>query len=120
MKNMTTWIAVAGIVLCVVIVFQVSQHLTKVSQNLDQERYQRMEAEEKLLKTEAQLKSLQRDAAQAESKLQSIEAVLEQGKTENADLKVQLEAINKTKSDLEQRIQEIGTPALPTPPAAAP
>ena len=93
------------------------QSAAKAQQALEQERYNRMTAEEKLEKSAVRLVTLQNELDNANAKIQSIQAVLEQGKTVTSDLKSQLDGVTKLKESLEQKIQELENAAMPAVPA---
>ncbi len=80
---------------------------SQIQQGLDQERYNRIVAEEKLDKATAQIASLQSDLDSATSKIQSIQIILEQGKILNSDLKSQLESASRLKESLEKKITDL-------------
>ena len=93
-----------------------SQSASKAQAGLDQERYNRMVAEEKLEKATAKLVSLQTELDNANTKIKGIQAVLDQGRSTNADLKAQLETVTKLKATLERRMEDLkNAQAMPIP-----
>ncbi len=79
----------------------------KMQQSLDQERYQRMVAEEKLEKSSLQIASLESELDSVKGKIQGIQAIMQDGNHANADLKIQLESITKVKESLEKQLEEM-------------
>ncbi len=84
-----------------------SQTSRKIQQSLDQERYIRMTAEEKLNDLTGQNNALKAELDVANGKIQSIQAVMEQGKSVNSDLQAQLDSISQIKQSLEKKLTEI-------------
>ncbi len=84
-----------------------NQTAGKIKQELEQERYKRMVAEEGLTKTQSRISSLESELTTAKDKIQSVQAILATGKEENSDLKTELENVSKAKMALEKKIEEL-------------
>lgn len=107
MKNKILVVSVVLTIGACLMAISSTNRASRVQQGLDQERYNRMIAEEKLEKANAKLSSLQTELDTAKSKIQGIQAVLDQGKSTTADLKAQLESVTKLKESLERKMLEI-------------
>ena len=79
----------------------------ELQQSLNQERYARMVAEEKLQKANLRIKSLEDQMAETQNKIKSVQTILQEGQSTNSDLKAQLENMTQVKSSLEKRIDEL-------------
>ena len=120
MKNKILVVAVILTIGACLMAISSSQSATKVQQGLDQERYNRMVAEEKLEKANSKVASLQTELENTKAKIQSIQAVLDQGKSTTAELKSQLEGVTKLKESLERKMSELNSAqALPVPATGA-
>ena len=99
-----------------------NQTVGRVKQDLDQERFKRMTAEENLNKANMKIGALESELMSTQDKIQSVQTILRQGKSETTDLKTQLESMTKTKETLEKKIDELKTTAMiaPTPESPAP
>ena len=115
MKNKILTVAVVLTIGACLMAISATRSSAKVQEILDQERYSRMTAEEKLEKASAKLTSLQSQLNDANNKIQGIQAVLDQGRSSNADLKAQLESVTKLKASLERKIEELKNAQVPVP-----
>jgi hypothetical protein len=98
----------ACFILCVGLAIYFNQSSSKVTEELHQERYTRMLAEENLDKLNVKKKSLEISLNWANNKIEGIEKMLDQKKKVNTDLQSRLEKTLKLKSALEQTIKEFG------------
>ena len=116
MKNNNLLIVAAVIAMgCLVMLFISSQTVSKTQKDLNQERYNRMVAEEKLEKSEGKIKSLENELTNAKNQAQSIQSTLEKEQKSNSNLLTELEKMTKLKGVLEEQLKS----AL-VPPALAP
>ena len=107
MKNKILVIAVILTIGTSLMAITSSQSAAKVQSGLDQERYNRMVAEEKLEKASAKISSLSSELDNAKMKIQSIQAAVEEDKSTASELKAQLESVTKLKESLERKMIEI-------------
>ena len=70
---------------------------------LNQERYQRMTAEEQLNNANNKIASLESDVAKVAKKLKANEALIDQMKTINGELVAKLDKAKEIKENLEQK-----------------
>jgi len=86
---------------------------SKTKEELNEERYSRMVAEEKLEKVSQKVKSLESQVNATQSKTEDIRGVLDQEKKTSAQLKLELEKMTKLKEVLEKELKEaLTSPAL--------
>ena len=107
MKKMTLPVAVAVAIIGCVLAVSANVTTSKMNDNLDQERYQRMLVEKQFQKAQGTIKELQNELKASRAKIQSIEQILNQGESATADLKAQLEAVAKEKETLRQQIEAL-------------
>ena len=88
-----------------------NQTVAHTKEELNQERYKRMVAEENLNKATLKMGTLESDLNNAREKLQSIQAIIQEGKLQTSDLKSQLESVTKTKEILEKKLEELKSAA---------
>ena len=117
MRNKILVLAAVLTLGCVAMVFFSGQTVDKTRKDLDQERYNRMVAEEKLEKALVKIKSLETDLTNAQNQAQGLQTVLEQEKNANVDLKTELEKTSKLKEVLEGNLKDA---LVPSPPPANP
>jgi len=87
--------------------FSSNQTVAHIKEELNQERYKRMVAEENLNKVTLRAGTLEADLNNAREKLQSIQTIIQEGKLQTLDLKTQLESVIKAKEVLEKKIEEL-------------
>ena len=75
--------------------------------DLNQERFNRMTAEETLEKASARIFSLEAELARTQSKVKGIEKALEQVSAVNSDLKGRLDKASEIKDKLDSKIKEL-------------
>ena len=100
-------LAVAFAVMGGGLAYRYNQEALNAQKELNQERYNRMIAEENLQKADAKIKLLQSDIARSEDKLKSVENILDETKTVNSDLKARIDKATEIKQDLENKIKEL-------------
>ena len=74
---------------------------------LNQERYNRMLAEENLEKASSTINNLQSQLSATQKKIKTIETLVEQTKGMNADLKDRLDKTSKVNEQLDERVKEL-------------
>lgn len=89
---------------------------SKAKLELDQERYNRMTAEESLEKVNSKASALENDLRTSEAKFKSLETLLKQTVTINDDLKSQINKVNQVKEALDKKMQEIQNVSIPAAP----
>ncbi|MFA5088807.1 MAG: hypothetical protein WC552_07220 [Candidatus Omnitrophota bacterium] len=107
MKNTVIWSAVLLMIASIILMLNANKNIGHVQKNLDQERYLRMVAEEKLEQASGEMRALQRGLSESEKKIQGIHAILAEGATEKAVLKAELENIARAKEELERKIADL-------------
>ncbi len=83
-----------------------NQKAAKLSSDLNQERYSRMDKEEKLQTASGRIKSLESTSSTTQKEVQAVQSQLENQKTENVNLKTELEKTEKLKDVLEKQLKE--------------
>ncbi len=79
----------------------------KAQQELVQERYKRMLAEENVEKFTTKINSLEGELVRAQNRVKGSEKLLEQTKAVNDDLKSRLDKVSQIKATLEDKIKEL-------------
>ena len=87
----------------------------KTQEELNKERYNRMDAEENLEKALVKIKSLEADLTNAQNQTQGLQTVLEQEKTANINLKTELEKTSKLQEVLEGELKDALVPQPSSP-----
>ena len=121
MKNKLLIVAAFLTLGCLVVVVMSSQKMSRIQRDLEQERYNRMVAEEKLERAMTKVKTSESDVTNVENQVQSLQTVLEQEKEASGKLKTELDKMNKLKDVLEQQLKDAlvtQSPALSAPPPA--
>ncbi len=77
----------------------------KAVKNLDEERYNRMIAEESLQKNAAKLMALDTQLKSAQDKMNKVQDILSQEKNVNEGLKKQYDELAQTKAELEGKLK---------------
>lgn len=84
-------------------------------QNLEEERYKRMVAEEHMQNTKTEMTKIRADLAAATQTLASIQQLVNKGKDANSELRSELDQAKKERDALKQQIEKIQvTTVLPT------
>jgi TolA-binding protein len=89
------------------VAYKYSQSSLQVKQSLDQERYNRMNAEESLSKSNSRVKELEEQASKLEKKMASMQVILDNTNAMNDDLKSRLDKASLIKNDMEKKINEL-------------
>lgn len=100
MKNKLVITSLILVVACLALATGLSAKLSNTKKQLDEERYTRMLAEEKLNEASRKANSLESDLAHARNQAQSIQAILEKEKATASSLKSELEKA----ADLNQKL----------------
>ena len=98
MKNVIILFTVSISILSVVLALRYNQSAFKASDELNNERYLRMTAEESAEQAKAKISSLEAELAGLQSKVDGLEKELEQSKAINADLEIRLKEAESSKS----------------------
>lgn len=77
-----------------------------ISKRLNDEKYNRLYAEESSLAYAKKIKIMESDLKAAQDKIEKIQSLVDQQKNLNNDLKTQFEKISKAKADLEGKLKE--------------
>ncbi len=107
LKVFVTIFVIVIAVLSVVFVYKFNNKASVARQELNQERYSRMIAEENIEKNKAALQSLRAELARAKAKVKMTKGVLKQSVTVNKGLKERLETADLVRETLEQKIIEL-------------
>ncbi len=121
MKNQNLIICVVLTVVSVLIAIFAAQSAGKSKNELNQERYNRMVAEEKLDKMLSKVKTLEADAANTQEKVKGTQTVLEEQRSTVSSLQSELEKVRKLNEKLEQDLRStIAVQPQENPPAEKP
>ena len=113
MKNVLIICLVAIIAICGWLTFNYGRKSASAQSVLDQERYQRMSAEENLENTKTKITSLESEVERSNKKISSLETLLEEAKAANDELKARLKDSEEKNKAMNQ-----SEPAQPEPAAA--
>ena len=119
---MKTIIIVSAIMLCVFsagLAIRYNLNASNAQKDLNQERFNRMTAEEGLEKANARISSLEAELARTQSKVKGVEKALEQANAVNGDLKGRMEKALEYRDKLDAKIKELEQLAGPAPAKAA-
>lgn len=105
MKDKILIFAVILAVGCLILAIFSGKMMQDNSKALDVERYNRMNAEEKLEKAAQKAQSLENSLTSLQGQLDGIQTVLEKEKAANNNLKTELEKVEKLKGVLEQELK---------------
>ena len=87
----------------------------KAKQDLNQERFTRMTAEESYTNANSKISSLQAELDRTKGKLNSTQKELEQLRDVNTDYRTRLDKAQEIKNNMEQKIQELQSMVSPAP-----
>ena len=119
MKNNNLLIIAAVIAVgCFVMLFISSQTVSKTQKDLNQERYNRLVAEEKLEKSQGQIKFLENDLTNVKNQMQGVQSNLEKEQQSNSNLQTELDKMTKLKGVLEEQLKSALVPPAPALPPA--
>lgn len=110
MKNMIVPVSVAVAIVGCVLAVSANGTTSKIHQDLHQERYQRLLAEEQLNKSQMTVKSLQSELEETRDKLAGIKEILDKGQS---DLKSQINQMQQENQALMTQLQQMQ--AAPAP-----
>ena len=114
MKNKLVIIATVLAIACLVIVILSGRTVDKTRKELDQERYNRMVAEEKLEKVNTKIKSMESELTNSQNQTQGLQTFIEKEKVANDNLRTELEKVTRLKEVLEKELKNaLVQPALP-------
>ena len=80
---------------------------TDLKKAIEKERYQRLAAEQTLLKAQQKIADLEADLGDAKSKMSSIEKILTDGRAAEMKLKAELEVVKKEREALQDQKDQI-------------
>ena len=106
-KNQILIVAFALLIACFIMTTTANKSAGQSRQELDQERYQRFNAEQNLSEANKRINSLESEIAGLRDRIQSVQTILDEGKNQTSDLKSQLDNMTKTKETLEKKIGEL-------------
>jgi len=92
-------------VACLAIAILASQKMSFAKNDLNEERYLRMVAEEKLEKSKSKIRSLEGQVQKSQQEAESLEALLREDKGAIADLKIDLEKARRLNDILQRELQ---------------
>ena len=106
-KNIILVVAVGLTILSCFMSVGSSRQAAKIREGLDQERYNRMVAEEELEKSKGTVTSLQTQLDVANLKIKSIQSLVDEGQNVKSNLQAQLQSITQLKASLEKQLQDM-------------
>ncbi len=104
MKNATLPIAVGVAILGCVLAVYANLNSSKLSKDLDEERYKRLTAEQQLQNAQQKIGTAEAELGDAKSKMASIENILTNGKTAEKQLMGQLDELKMQNEALKQQL----------------
>lgn len=107
MKDTVLVVSIILMIGCCAMAISSNQTAGRVQQDLEQERYQRIVAEENLYQANMKLTSSEVELTAARTKIETIQNILKEGKDQSSDLKVQLDSLTRTRQDLEKKIEDL-------------
>jgi len=105
MRNLTVILAVTLMILSCWLAYTYHKTARQAENELNQERYNRMIAEEGLEKSLGELEGIRTELSRTEDKVKNIERLLGETKDMNKDLKVRLDKASQIQKELEERIK---------------
>ncbi len=120
MKNKMLILISALAVICVGIVFFAGSKVAGTKKDLDQERYSRMVAEEKLEKALIKIRSLENEVNVAQTQTQNLQAVFDKEKAASSKAQTELDKMTKLKEVLEKELKNALVPPAATEQAPQP
>ncbi|HOY08787.1 MAG TPA: hypothetical protein PLB05_01785 [Candidatus Omnitrophota bacterium] len=107
MKNITVPVAVAIAIIGCVLAVNASVNMSRIDQVLEQERFNRLSAEQKLQAAQKSIKQLVAELDDSRKKIKNIEDIINQGRSTTSDLQVQLQKEAEEKSKLMGQVQQL-------------
>ena len=114
MKNVFMLIIVVVAIMSIVLAVRYNKNAYKIQQDLNNERYSRMVAEENLQNATVKISSLENKLTKNQEKIQSIQTSLDRAKTTNDELTKQLKGVADDNEMMAQKIEELNTLILQT------
>ncbi len=84
-----------------------NQNASRHQEDLTEERYLRMVAEQNLEKASSKISGLEEEITKFKNKSKSVEKLLEQTAATNTDLKAKLDKTSRLKEELEGKLKEL-------------
>lgn len=106
-KNMLVPVSVGIAILGCVLAVSANVTTGKIHQNLEQERYKRMLAEQDLLKADQTLQQMQTELSDSRRKIDTIQKIVNDGKSDNSSLRTQMDNLSKEKESLRQQVEQL-------------
>ena len=106
-KNFSVPIAIGVAVIGCAVAVSANLNAGKAAKNLQQERYNRMLAEQDLLKANPTLQQMQAQLKDSQQKIDSIQRIVSDGKSTTSSLQGQVDTISKERDTLKQQIQQL-------------
>lgn len=107
MKIIAIVLAVGLIVFSAALAVNYNASALSTRKDLDQERYLRMVAEEKLERTGAQIRKLESELSRVEREMKGVQDLLDQSQEANDRLQTKLDGAAAVKEALERKIEEL-------------
>ena len=107
---MKATIIVLAVMVCVFsagLAIRYNLNASNAQKDLNQERFNRMTAEEGLEKANARISSLESELARTQSRIKGVEKALEQANAVNGDLKGRMDKAMEYKDKLDAKIKEL-------------
>ena len=106
-KNITVPVAVAIAIIGCVLAVNASVNMSRIDQVLEQERFNRLSAEQKLQTAQKNIKQLVAELEDSRKKIKNIEDIINQGRTTTSDLQAQLQKEAEEKAKLMGQVQQL-------------
>lgn len=107
MKIIAIVLAVGLIVFSAALAVNYNASALSTRKDLEQERYLRMVAEEKLERTGAQIRKLESELSRVEREMKGVQDLLDQSQEANDRLQTKLDGAAAVKEALERKIEEL-------------
>ena len=107
MKNITVPVAVAIAIIGCVLAVNASVNMSRIDQTLEQERFNRLAAEQKLQTAQKTIKQMLSELEDSRKKIKNIEEIINQGRSTTSDLQAQLEKEAQEKTKLMGQVQQL-------------
>ncbi len=107
---MITFVSVAVAILGCLLAISASITTGKINRNLDQERYEKLLAQEQLQQANSRVKTLEAEVTDSRNKIESILKILNEGKSTTSNLESQLDNLTKENELLKQQIEQLNQP----------
>jgi len=104
-KNKIPIIPIVLLIICLAIVVLSTQRIEKARKIVEQERYQRMVAEEQVEAMRGKINKVEASLNDAQEQTERIQVILEQEKQELIALRAELDKNKKIKEDLQKKLE---------------